>query len=46
MNWAWYDGKMDVELYHHEHGADHGKLSEAIENASAEQEAEEPVARH
>ena len=22
MNWAWYDGKMSVELYHHEHELD------------------------
>jgi cytochrome b subunit of formate dehydrogenase len=45
MNWAWYDGKMDVELYHHEHAADHATLSESIESASAEQEAEEPVSQ-
>jgi cytochrome b subunit of formate dehydrogenase len=43
MNWAWYDGKMDVELYHHEHGADHATVNQAIENASAEHETEETV---
>jgi hypothetical protein len=22
MNWAWWDGKMPVEQYRHEHGLD------------------------
>ena len=29
MNWAWWDGKMPVEHYHHEHELDHESLSEA-----------------
>ena len=28
MNWAWYDGKMPVELYHHEHELDTESLEE------------------
>jgi cytochrome b subunit of formate dehydrogenase len=39
MNWAWFDGKMDVELYHHEHGADHETLNDAIETAASQQDA-------
>jgi cytochrome b subunit of formate dehydrogenase/nitrate reductase cytochrome c-type subunit/predicted DCC family thiol-disulfide oxidoreductase YuxK len=29
MNWAWWDGKMPVELYRHEHELDTESLSEA-----------------
>ncbi len=40
MNWAWYDGKMSIELYEHEHPLD----LLAIEKAKgAEEEAAEPA---
>ena len=29
MNWAWWDGKMPVEQYRHEHGLDTEALAEA-----------------
>jgi len=29
MNWAWWDGKMLVEQYRHEHGLDQRALGEA-----------------
>jgi len=29
MNWAWWDGKMPVELYRHEHGLDAAGLAQA-----------------
>jgi hypothetical protein len=29
MNWAWWDGKMPVEHYRHEHGLDTEALAEA-----------------
>jgi hypothetical protein len=29
MNWAWWDGKMPVEHYRHEHGLDAEALAEA-----------------
>jgi cytochrome b subunit of formate dehydrogenase len=32
MNWAWWDGKMPVEHYRHEHGLD----AEALEKADAD----------
>jgi hypothetical protein len=35
MNWAWYDGKMSLQHYVEEHGADMDTISTAIE-ASAE----------
>jgi hypothetical protein len=28
MNWAWWDGKMPVEHYRHEHGLDAEALAE------------------
>jgi hypothetical protein len=28
MNWAWWDGKMPVEHYKHEHGLDTESLEE------------------
>jgi len=28
MNWAWWDGKMPVEQYRHEHGLDVEALGE------------------
>jgi hypothetical protein len=35
MNWAWWDGKMPVEHYRHEHGLD----TEALAEAEAESKA-------
>jgi len=29
MNWAWWDGKMPVEHYHHEHGLDTESIADA-----------------
>lgn len=34
MNWAWYDGRMDVELYAEEHGADTETMIKAVEAAA------------
>ena len=46
MNWAWWDGKMPVEQYRHEHGLDTGALGGADGPANSEQPsiegAEEP----
>jgi cytochrome b subunit of formate dehydrogenase len=36
MNWAWWDGKMPVEHYRHEHGLDAEGLAEAETGASGE----------
>ncbi|MFB3917397.1 MAG: cytochrome b/b6 domain-containing protein [Terriglobales bacterium] len=36
MNWAWYDGRMDVELYAEEHGADTETITKAVEDAARE----------
>ncbi len=33
MNWAWWDGKMPVEHYRHEHGLDTEALAEAEASA-------------
>ena len=41
MNWAWYDGKMSVESYEHEHPLDLLAIERA--QGSAEEEAAEPV---
>jgi cytochrome b subunit of formate dehydrogenase len=38
MNWAWWDGKMPVETYRHDHGLD----TEALAEAGAKAEAEPP----
>ena len=35
MNWAWWDGRMPVEHYRHEHELDTATLAEAEENAAA-----------
>jgi cytochrome b subunit of formate dehydrogenase len=40
MNWAWWDGKMPVEHYRHEHGLDAEALGEA--DAGAKTGAEPP----
>lgn len=50
MNWAWFDGKMSVEHYSHEHADDQRTITEAIasqssgENAEPEGEKREEVA--
>jgi len=36
MNWAWWDGKMPVEHYRHEHGLDTETLAEAEAAARVE----------
>jgi cytochrome b subunit of formate dehydrogenase len=41
MNWAWYDGKMSVESYEHEHPLDLLAIERA--QGSEEEEAAEPV---
>ncbi|HZL49534.1 MAG TPA: cytochrome b/b6 domain-containing protein [Terracidiphilus sp.] len=38
MNWAWWDGKMPVEHYKHEHGLDTETLKEGEAEAGAKQE--------
>jgi cytochrome b subunit of formate dehydrogenase len=40
MNWAWWDGKMPVEHYHHEHGLDTETLAEA--ESTGKDSAEKP----
>ena len=35
MNWAWWDGKMPVEQYRHEHELDTEALAEAAKDAGA-----------
>jgi cytochrome b subunit of formate dehydrogenase len=36
MNWAWYDGKVPIEHYVEEHGADTETISHALEAAGGE----------
>jgi len=36
MNWAWWDGKMPVEHYRHEHGLDTEALAEAEAGAAGD----------
>jgi cytochrome b subunit of formate dehydrogenase len=36
MNWAWMDGKMDIEVYEEEHAADHETILSSIEAAGRE----------
>jgi cytochrome b subunit of formate dehydrogenase len=36
MNWAWWDGRMPVEHYRHEHGLDTETLAENEEKAAAD----------
>lgn len=38
MNWAWFDGKMSVEHYSHEHGMDHETIAAAVSKAATESE--------
>jgi cytochrome b subunit of formate dehydrogenase len=35
MNWAWWDGKMPVEHYRHEHELDAGGLAEGLRDTGA-----------
>jgi hypothetical protein len=35
MNWAWFDGKMSIEQYEHEHPLDYLAIEKA--NGSAEE---------
>ena len=35
MNWAWYDGKMSVETYSHEHGDDVATVQQAVKAKAA-----------
>jgi len=35
MNWSWFDGKMSIEQYEHEHPLDHLALEKA--NGSIEE---------
>jgi cytochrome b subunit of formate dehydrogenase len=42
MNWAWWDGKMPVEQYRHEHELDTESLATAEKDESAEDETEGP----
>jgi len=47
MNWAWWDGKMTVEHYRHEHGLDTEALAEAEaleRKGSAEEHGAKPAA--
>jgi len=47
MNWAWWDGKMPVEHYRHEHGLDTEALAEAEaleRKGSAEEHGAKPAA--
>lgn len=43
MNWAWMDGKMDIEHYEEEHAADHETVIASIEAAGRESVARENV---
>ena len=50
MNWAWFDGKMSIEQYEHEHPLDHlaiekacGSEQESEPAESADEETAEPV---
>jgi len=47
MNWAWYDGKMSVETYAHEHPEDQQTIRTAIGESAASdekpQEQDDPV---
>ena len=51
MNWAWFDGKMSIEHYEHEHPLDIGAIekargSEEEEAGAAEEEAAETTGSH
>jgi cytochrome b subunit of formate dehydrogenase len=49
MNWAWFDGKMSIEHYEHEHPLDTLAIAKANGSESAEESAdseEEPVGTH
>jgi cytochrome b subunit of formate dehydrogenase len=40
MNWAWFDGKMSVEHYSHEHGLDRETILSAVGTAAGEDQPE------
>jgi hypothetical protein len=40
MNWAWFDGKMSIEQYQHEHPLDTLALEKAV---GSEEESSQPV---
>jgi cytochrome b subunit of formate dehydrogenase len=44
MNWAWYDGRMSIELYAEEHGADGETIAEAV--AAESGNGGEPAEKH
>jgi len=54
MNWAWWDGKMSVEVYSHEHADDRATVQAAVKTAAEagpdeqkrEEAEEEPVGHH
>src|SRR5690242_15405651 len=54
MNWAWWDGKMSVETYSHEHADDQKTISEAVakrsksdrDESAAEEKADSVSAGH
>ena len=50
LNWAWYDGKMSIEHYEHEHPLDRVAIDNAIGSEApaepVEEPAEETVGRH
>ncbi len=39
MNWAWWDGKMSVETYSHEHAEDQKTVADAIRGKATEEDA-------
>lgn len=43
MNWAWWDGKMSVETYSHEHADDQKTIAEAIAKRSETNADESPA---
>jgi len=42
MNWAWWDGKMPVEQYRHEHGLDTEAIAQAEADAAPGEEKDAP----
>jgi cytochrome b subunit of formate dehydrogenase len=44
MNWSWYDGKMSIEHYEHEHPLDMGAIEKAAGSTEEEAEPDKTVA--
>lgn len=44
MNWSWYDGKMSIEHYEHEHPLDMGAIEKAAGSTGEEAEPDKTVA--